>query len=862
MNKTLNLKTGMIGVVLCLAILMVLVGAIGHSGMNQGEAGMQDAYKNEVVQFLFLKTVSDVYSTKIPHLCQSVLTGESTFDEARKQILAERRNAQNAWDRYMSGSLEPDEKELAKKILALKDPLDLAMAKLTNILRDRDRDGLHEFCAKEIYDSAEPYRAKIQTLFEKQEGDAARTVKRTEQAFATMRILLRGSVGVGILLAAFLLAYLVRLHGVLHQSMERYRSLVTATAQMIWRTDANGNVIDDLPTWRAFTGQSLEAVKGRGWLAALHHEDAGRASVEWSDALRKTALYETEYRVRRSDGEYHDFAVRSLPVLDRRGRVQEWVGACMDITERKHVERRRELTSTLLELFARKSSSTEYLDSVLEVVRKWTGCQNLGIRILEENYLHPYRSSAGFDGDFLEQEGQRSIAAEFCDCACFMRQAPELQKPEFESSRDSFFCGNVADLKGRLPANQQGCYCEVCLQQGFSTIALLPLKYEDQILGLLHLVDRRPHYLSRECVKVLESVSPLIGEAIHRFKVEESLRESEQRFRTMFESHQSAMLLIDPASGAVVDANPAAVTLYGSTRKALCSVTVEELRMVLPEVGRRGRGFQVGEKGAHLETSIRLSTGEFRIVEVRSSAVIVQGQPRLFAILHDITERKRIEKLLLGLSEEERQHVGRELHESLGQKLAGAAMANKVLSLSLAGQSNSELSLADEIGTYLKEAIIETRSIAKGVCPVGLSHAGLAGDLHEMAGVVEKQSRVVCRVRADESVIIHEEMVAAQIYRIAQEAVDYAIDRRQAKTLTIELFRKDGDLILEVTNDSHAGPEEGVPMGDFRLGAMQYRAEAIGCRFEVEQGQLGVDIVRCTLPSEVVYADPLSISHS
>ena len=128
MNKPLNLKTGMIGVVLCLGILIMLVGGIGHSGMKQGEDGMRDAYQNEVVQFLYLKTVSDVYAVNIPHQCQKVLTGESTFEQARKQIIEEHDIAQKGWDKYMRGRLEPEEKVLAKEIQALKEPLDISMA--------------------------------------------------------------------------------------------------------------------------------------------------------------------------------------------------------------------------------------------------------------------------------------------------------------------------------------------------------------------------------------------------------------------------------------------------------------------------------------------------------------------------------------------------------------------------------------------------------------------------------------------------------------------------------------------------------------------------------------------------------------
>lgn len=119
---------------------------------------------------------------------------------------------------------------------------------------------------------------------------------------------------------------------------ERYRSLIAATAQLVWMTDAQGNVVEDIPTWRAFTGQTEEEIKGQGWINALHPEDRGPTSVVWAHALKKRSYYATEYRLRRHDGQYFHFMVRGVPVLKKNGAVREWVGACTNITEWKQAE--------------------------------------------------------------------------------------------------------------------------------------------------------------------------------------------------------------------------------------------------------------------------------------------------------------------------------------------------------------------------------------------------------------------------------------------------------------------------------------------------------------------------------------------
>jgi PAS domain S-box-containing protein len=128
-----------------------------------------------------------------------------------------------------------------------------------------------------------------------------------------------------------------RMEEVLRSSEARYRSLVAATSQIVWTTDAQGQVID-MSQWRAFTGQSETQVQGDGWLDVLHPEDRSRTTQVWQDAITTKSLYETECRVQSSSGAYRDFAVRGVPVLDAQGKLREWVGTCTDITERKQAE--------------------------------------------------------------------------------------------------------------------------------------------------------------------------------------------------------------------------------------------------------------------------------------------------------------------------------------------------------------------------------------------------------------------------------------------------------------------------------------------------------------------------------------------
>jgi PAS domain S-box-containing protein len=118
----------------------------------------------------------------------------------------------------------------------------------------------------------------------------------------------------------------------------RYRSLVEATTQVVWTTDAAGNIVSDISGWRSLTGKSFEQIRGRGWLDDLHPDDRSRVARLWKRAVAKKLVYDTEYRIRQRDGSYRHFAAHGVPLFNEQGQVREWVGTCTDIHDRKVAE--------------------------------------------------------------------------------------------------------------------------------------------------------------------------------------------------------------------------------------------------------------------------------------------------------------------------------------------------------------------------------------------------------------------------------------------------------------------------------------------------------------------------------------------
>ncbi|AFZ25994.1 PAS domain S-box [Cylindrospermum stagnale PCC 7417] len=124
---------------------------------------------------------------------------------------------------------------------------------------------------------------------------------------------------------------------ILKQSEARYRSLVTATTQIVWVSTPEG-ICFELASWIAYTGQSLAEAENGGWIDAVHLDDRDRTAAVWGEAVANRSLYEIEYRIRGKDGTYRHFFVCGAPVLAEDGSIREWIGTCTDIHDRKLAE--------------------------------------------------------------------------------------------------------------------------------------------------------------------------------------------------------------------------------------------------------------------------------------------------------------------------------------------------------------------------------------------------------------------------------------------------------------------------------------------------------------------------------------------
>ena len=156
----------------------------------------------------------------------------------------------------------------------------------------------------------------------------------------------------------------------LHLSEQRFRAAVQAVEGFLWTNSAEGEMRGAQPDWARLTGQAEHEYQGYGWKDALAAEDVAPTLREWRAAVDRTRPFSFEHRVRCSDGIFRNFAVRAVPVFDLDGRVQEWVGVHIDISDERHNQAnlRNALDRVTLALDAANMGAWEYVPSANKLV--------------------------------------------------------------------------------------------------------------------------------------------------------------------------------------------------------------------------------------------------------------------------------------------------------------------------------------------------------------------------------------------------------------------------------------------------------------------------------------------------------------
>jgi two-component system CheB/CheR fusion protein len=258
--------------------------------------------------------------------------------------------------------------------------------------------------------------------------------------------------------------------------------------------------------------------------------------------------------------------------------------------------------------------------------------------------------------------------------------------------------------------------------------------------------------------------------------------------------------------------------------------------------------------GIGREVAGRRKNGEVFPMDLSVSEVRLADRRIFTGFLRDITERKRLEKEILEISEREQRRIGHDLHDGLCQQLAGLELMSQVLAHKLERRSKDAAARAGEIARQIRETIAHTRALARGLSPVALEAEGLMSALAELAANTEKIFRVACRFHCDPPVPVPDQAVATHLFRIAQEAVSNALRHGQTvRSIRLELSARPGRLELSVSDDGAGfpAPKAAVKAAGMGLHIMQSRAGMVGGTLAVGPGPGGGTRVSISIPRQI-----------
>jgi PAS domain S-box-containing protein len=327
------------------------------------------------------------------------------------------------------------------------------------------------------------------------------------------------------------------------------------------------------------------------------------------------------------------------------------------------------------------------------------------------------------------------------------------------------------------------------------------------------------------------------------------LQRAQERFVKAFHASPDAIILTS-MDGRCIDVNQGFQRLFEYSRDEVVGHTSRVFERWVNPQDRATVARLFRDQGAvyDFEARFRTKSGAMREMLLSVERIELDGVPCVLTIGHDVTERRQLERELIEISERERQRIGYDLHDTLGQQLAGIAFLSKVLEQRLTARHAAEATQAAQIVAFVNQAMEQARKLAGGLAPVTLETYGLVFALQELAAGVEALFHCSCRVSSHHAIHITDHAVAMHLYRIAQEAVNNAIKHGKAQQITISLaLQREGGVVLMVCDNGVGFPTGAAKRRGMGLRIMHHRARMIGAILEVQPEPDGGTRVTCTL---------------
>jgi two-component system, cell cycle sensor histidine kinase and response regulator CckA len=248
-----------------------------------------------------------------------------------------------------------------------------------------------------------------------------------------------------------------RAQRVLRESEERFRNMADTAPVMIWVSGPDKLWTFFNKGWLTFTGRTMAQELGNGWTERVHPDDLERCSATYSSSFDTRSPFQTEYRLRRADGEYRSLLCTGMPRFQEGGIFAGYIGSCMDITELKRTQEKA-VAGQKLESMGQLASGIAHdfnnlLGGILACAEVGLSAHAEGVPIEEE--LRRIKAAAIGGAEIVRElmvyGGKHSPAFEPVDCSLLVRDMLQLLKVSI--SKYAFLKTDLAEDLPMVPGN-------------------------------------------------------------------------------------------------------------------------------------------------------------------------------------------------------------------------------------------------------------------------------------------------------------------------------------------------------------------------------------------------------------------------
>ncbi len=449
----------------------------------------------------------------------------------------------------------------------------------------------------------------------------------------------------------------------LKESENKYKLLVEGSPNIIYIFSSKRGMLYWSPRVESILGFSDDDLKKNPfiWYNSIHPDDIKKVDKVINDkSENKNQTIDIEYRIKDKKGNIrwlHDCIISKKNV--DKDIITE--GNAIDITERKKSDERQSLTIKILQLLNKKEERINIIQEILILIKEYTRIEAIGIR-LKEGDDFPYFETNGFSKQLIDKENflcarnkngklvfdEKGKPTLECVCGAVLLAKTNSNYPFFTYGGSYWTNSTTEMLLSTTELEHKIHMRNKCHQEGYESLALIPLRSGKNIIGLLQLNDKKKNKFTLDLIEFFEKIGDSIGIALERKKAEEELKNSEVKFFKAFHSNPNLMAILSLENYKFIDVNDTLLKILGYEKSEIIGHVPKELNIFVnyEDFDKALTILEKGNKFDNLETSIYTKTKAIRNVIFFGETIELYNEKCLLSVAVDITERKKAEKIL------------------------------------------------------------------------------------------------------------------------------------------------------------------------------------------------------------------------